>query len=327
MLRFLATAASSAALLFTALGSGWAVTPPADTSDSPFWVNPDSRAARQAEAWEARGREAEAALLRRIADQPTATWVGDRDPEDEVRHITRAAAYQDRIPVIAAYDIPHRDCGYYSAGGAPNAYAYRRWIRHLAAGIQDRRALVILEPDAVAQMVTGCEGAELEGDRLELLGEAVKTLKELPRTKVYLDAGNAGWIPEQTMLVEALWQAGVRDADGFALNVSNFQTTQVSRAYGDRLSRALGGVHYVIDTSRNGNGPWASRDDDGESWCNPPHRALGQPPTVVTGSPLVDAYLWIKRPGESDGSCRGAPPAGHWWSSYALELARDAVSE
>ncbi|MCW2873942.1 glycoside hydrolase family 6 protein, partial [Actinacidiphila oryziradicis] len=38
----------------------------------------------------------------------------------------------------------------------------------------------------------------------------------------------------------------------------------------------------------------------------------------------VDAYLWVKRPGESDGSCRGAPPAGQWWSDYALRLARAA---
>lgn len=291
---------------------------------SPFWVNPDSRAARQAEAWESRGREQDAALLRRIADQPSATWVGDQDPEDEVRRITVAAAYEDRVPVIAAYDIPHRDCGYYSAGGAPSSYAYRQWIRQLAAGIQDRRALIVLEPDAVAQLVVGCAGAELEGNRLELIGEAIRTLKALPRTKVYLDAGNAGWIPDQKGLVEALWQAGVWDADGFALNVSNFQTTRVSKAYGDKLSASLGGVHYIIDTSRNGNGPWQAQGDS-ETWCNPPHRALGQVPTTATGSPLVDAYLWVKRPGESDGACRGAPAAGHWWSSYALDLARTAT--
>lgn len=153
MLSSFVTAVSAAALL----SSGWAAAPDpgGDVPDSPFWVNPDTRAARQAAAWEARGREGDAALLRRIAYQPTATWVGDRDPEAEVRRITVAAAYQDRIPVIAAYDIPHRDCGYYSEGGAPTASAYRRWIRRLAAGIEDRKALVILEPDAVAQLVAG----------------------------------------------------------------------------------------------------------------------------------------------------------------------------
>jgi endoglucanase len=38
----------------------------------------------------------------------------------------------------------------------------------------------------------------------------------------------------------------------------------------------------------------------------------------------VDAYLWVKQPGASDGTCRaGAPPAGHWWPEYALQLVRN----
>ncbi|MFI2791482.1 glycoside hydrolase family 6 protein, partial [Kitasatospora sp. NPDC018614] len=48
-----------------------------------------------------------------------------------------------------------------------------------------------------------------------------------------------------------------------------------------------------------------------------------EPPTTRTADPLVDAYLWIKRPGESDGTCKGGPKAGQWWETYALELARD----
>jgi endoglucanase len=36
----------------------------------------------------------------------------------------------------------------------------------------------------------------------------------------------------------------------------------------------------------------------------------------------VDAYLWVKRPGESDGACgNGAPKVGVWWPDYALDLA------
>jgi cellulase/cellobiase CelA1 len=36
------------------------------------------------------------------------------------------------------------------------------------------------------------------------------------------------------------------------------------------------------------------------------------------------AFLWIKTPGESDGSCGGGPQAGKWWADYALELSRMA---
>ena len=58
----------------------------------------------------------------------------------------------------------------------------------------------------------------------------------------------------------------------------------------------------MIDTSRNGRGP------NHDQWCNPPGRALGTLPTTTTGDPLIDAYLWIKAPGESDGTCRHGPP-------------------
>ncbi len=58
-------------------------------------------------------------------------------------------------------------------------------------------------------------------------------------------------------------------------------------------------------------------------WCNPPGRALGATPrTSLTADPSVDAYLWIKRPGESDGPCDGGPSAGTFWADYALGLAQ-----
>ena len=77
---------------------------------------------------------------------------------------------------------------------------------------------------------------------------------------------------------------------------------------------ADGATSFVIDTSRNGVGPWeppVGVYPDAQDWCNPPGRGLGLAPTLETGTPLVDAYLWIKTPGESDGECtRGLGPAG-----------------
>ena len=69
---------------------------------------------------------------------------------------------------------------------------------------------------------------------------------------------------------------------------------------------------FVIDTSRNGQGPWTPTVayPDPQDWCNPPYRGLGVRPATVD-NPLIDAYLWIKTPGESDGECtRGLGPAG-----------------
>jgi len=119
--------------------------------------------------------------------------------------------------------------------------------------------------------------------------------------------------------VEACFQAvAVPEADGFALNVSNFVTTASNVSYGQQVSTLLGGAHFVVDTSRNGNGP-------GSDWCNPPGRAVGQRPTSQTGQVGVDAFLWVKRPGESDGECNGGPAAGTFWASYAIGLMRGAA--
>jgi endoglucanase len=82
------------------------------------------------------------------------------------------------------------------------------------------------------------------------------------------------------------------------------------------VSARVGGKHYVIDTSRNGLG-----GIPGE-WCNVPGQALGQLPTTRTGRALADAYLWVKYPGESDGTCNGGPRSGQWWGEYALGLAQ-----
>ncbi|MFI1070825.1 glycoside hydrolase family 6 protein [Streptomyces puniciscabiei] len=288
----------------------------------PFWVNPDGTAARRLTAYEKSGKKTEAAQIRKIAEQPVGEWIGPENPEQEARGFTEAAENSDRTALLVLYNIPHRDCGQYSEGGAADGNAYRAWIDGVARGIGDRPAIVVLEPDAVLHLVDGCTPAQFHEERYDLLKGAVAKLKSLKNTKVYLDAGNAGWgHPDQ--IFQPLEQAGIGQADGFSVNVSNFYSTQDSIAYGKQLSAKVGGKHFVIDTSRNGNGPYTG-GDPAQRWCNPPGRALGETPTTKTADPLVDAYLWVKRPGESDGTCKGGPKAGEWWASYALALAENS---
>ncbi len=109
--------------------------------------------------------------------------------------------------------------------------------------------------------------------------------------------------------------------------------------YAANMGHAVPQTHFVIDTSRNGQGPWTAPANhpagDPQTWCNPPARGLGLRPTANTGKPLVDAYFWVKTPGQSDGQCyrwtsgpldpvRGTqdPAAGQWFPAMALELAR-----
>ena len=263
----------------------------------PFYADPDTNASRQANKYEKQGRPEAARLMRSMAAVPQALWFTGGSPKQVRKDVDRtvdAATRAQAIPVLVAYNVPGRDCGGYSAGGAKD---YARWIDGFADGIHGRRAVVVLEPDALA---SGCV-------RLEHIRRAVKRLDRLPDTALYVDAGHSRWQPARTMK-RRLKKVGARAA---ALNVSNFRATDEVIAYGTKL-----GIHFVIDTSRNGRGP------KGTQWCNPPGRALGALPTTETGNPLVDAFLWIKTPGESDGECRDGPPAGHWWPRYALGLAR-----
>ncbi|WP_351237270.1 glycoside hydrolase family 6 protein [Streptomyces sp. NPDC002133] len=287
----------------------------------PFWVNPDGKAARQIASYLDEGDDKNAELIRKIAEQPVGEWIGPDNPEAEAKGFTEAAQKADRDALLVLYNIPHRDCGQFSKGGAADGNAYREWVDKVAKGIGDRRATVVLEPDAVLHLVDGCTPDEFHEERYDLLKGAIERLKQQPATKVYLDAGNAGW-SQPDSLFEPLQWAGIANADGFAVNVSNFQTTDASEDFGKRLSAKVGNKHFVIDTSRNGNGPYTEGDPK-ENWCNPPGRALGEPPTTKTGDPIVDAYLWVKRPGESDGDCKGGPKAGDWYPEYALELARN----
>ncbi|MBV7668923.1 glycoside hydrolase family 6 protein [Streptomyces halstedii] len=285
-----------------------------------YWVDPRTSAARQVAAYVRDGERENADLIRRIAGRPVGEWIVPEDPEASVAGVTGAAEKAGRQAVLVLYNIPHRDCGQFSKGGAADGAAYREWLEGVARGIGDRRATVVLEPDALLHLVDGCTPEEFHEERYDLLKGAVERLKRQPGARVYVDAGNAGW-QSPDALREPLRRAGVEEADGFAVNVSNFQTTAASTDFGRRLSAEVGGKPFVIDTSRNGNGPYDG-GDPALDWCNPPGRALGEPPTTDTGDPLVDAYLWVKRPGESDGDCRGGPKAGAWWPRYALELAR-----
>lgn len=301
-------------LLLVGLAAACQPRPIAGGSGVPLlFADPAAPAARQAAVWR-ETRPADAAVLDRLAAQPTAAWFGDWNA-DVAADVDRLL---DRVPpgvtpVLVAYAIPQRDCGGFSGGGTADGAAYRRWARAFADGLAGRRAVVVLEPDAVA--LTDCLAPAQREERLALLADAVGVLSS-PATDVYVDGGHSRWVPAEEMAAR-LVRAGVGSAAGFALNVSNFGDTEGEIAYGDAVSAATGGAHFVIDTGRNGRG------SDG-TWCNPPGRALGATPTLRTGRPLVDAFLWVKPPGESDGACNGGPPAGTWWPERAVGLARAA---
>ncbi|RSN13396.1 endoglucanase [Streptomyces sp. WAC 01325] len=262
-----------------------------------------------------------AVIESRIAAQPAAVWFADFTPDTitaRVRAVTSGGSALGRVPVVVPYAIPDRDCGGYSEGGAPGLDAYDAWIDRFAAGLGSGDVIVVLEPDSVAQ--ADCLSERARADRFASLARAGRVMKAAnPRARVYYDAGHSGWnVPARQ--ADWLRQAGAASAassDGVFSNVSNFRTTSAEIAYDRQVLDALDGpasLGAVVDTSRNGAGAPA----DGE-WCDPSGRRLGRAPTLATGESRIDAYLWVKLPGESDG-CKGRP--GTFTASYAYELAR-----
>lgn len=285
--------------------------------DSGFYVSPDTEAAQ----WVAENPDDPRADLidERIASVAQATWFTEHNPESiesEVDELTSTAEAADGVPILVVYNVPGRDCGNHSDGGAPDHASYHEWVDSFADGLNDRPATIVIEPDALSLMGS-CEGQPPEEvmDSLAYAGAALSAGSA--QADVYIDAGHSAWhSPEE--VADLLHGVDIAtSADGIATNTSNYRTTEDEVGYVEDIIDATGeDITGVVDTSRNGNGP---TDDD--EWCDPPGRALGEPTTTDTGSGYVDAYLWVKLPGEADGC---ADSAGAFVPDLAHEMAENA---
>jgi endoglucanase len=333
------------------------------------------------------GDRKDAALIAKMETIPRAVWFTSGTPAQvtqQVRQTMAEAAAEHAVPVLVAYDIPGRDCAQFSAGGALNQADYQAWISAFAQGIGHGRAAVILEPDALGNLPSNCGLSSsvypfTDSERIAELQFAVGALEQAPGASVYLDGTHSAWQSVGTM-TQRLLEADVQHAQGFFVNVSNYQPTPelvdygtwisdciamvtnssnaffnnpsacasqyfpatqsdfstwdlTTQWYAQNMGNSVAATHFVIDTSRNGDGPnnmtrYASAPFDqpasvistlaSGNWCNPPAEGLGLRPTASTGVPLLDAYLWVKTPGQSDGQCDAAGGVRAWdYSVYS----------
>ncbi|MGN9838673.1 glycoside hydrolase family 6 protein [Nonomuraea sp. H19] len=284
--------------------------------------NPARWAAENSQTEEAK------AIQANIANKPIFEWFGGwfMDLTLAVDDYVGAAQAQDRLPMLVAYNIPNRDaCANHSGGGAGDAAGYHRWITEFARAIGNRHAIVVLEPDGVAAAECVTRIGKDPEDQYRMLLDATQVLRaQAPNAWVYLDAGNATWIRAEDM-APRLVKSGIANTRGFSLNVSNFITTGVTEPYAvalnGHLSGTVGAKKYVIDTSRNGNGPYTDPTPD-DNWCNPPGRTLGAAPVKQASG--AEYLFWVKVPGDSDGPCGlagpGQIPAGTFSPMLAMAL-------
>ena len=358
-----------------------ATSPHAPETVNPFagvrqYVNPDY--ARTVEGVAAR-TPAQAPGLRKLATLPTAVWLDSIDKTREIpRYLDDARAQAGAapvVPVFVVYDLPSRDCAAEASNGelgpdaAGEARYQRDYVDAIAAAFKahaGQRIVVVLEPDSLANIATNlgverCAAAEPVYRRA--IAYAIATLS-LPNVFIYLDAAHAGWLgwPKNLAKIvqvykEVLTAAGGADRiRGFALNVSNYDvvtdpTNQRANpdepspdelTYARDLAEGLAGVGikrkgFLIDTGRNGKA--GIRTAPG-NWCNIKGAGLGERPRAAP-APLIDAYVWIKVPGESDGTADtkaarfdpncasddatpGAPEAGKLFEPYLVDLVKNA---
>jgi endoglucanase len=272
------------------------------------------------------GRTRQADLIWKIAREPRAVWVGRFTRPRfhfKVRRIIDSAKAQGAVPVIAVLRAESTQCSpSYTAGGARADRRVRAWYRNLARAIGGDRVVIAFEPDSVGTI--DCLAFSRRDDRIRLLRYGVDALSRLPGATIYLEAGASDWEPARRT-AKKLRKIGISKVRGFMLNVTHYDWTAANIRHGIDLSRRLGGKHFVINSSQNGRGPVHYKAANGRRiniWCNPGMRGLGPAPTTATSHPLVDAYLWINRPGYAQ-SCQGRKI--DWYLPRALTLGRFAT--
>ncbi len=277
------------------------------------------------------GREqtdpAGAAKLKELAQQPITHWLNGTpyDAQHLKEYLDKAQAAGKEGSVMF-YNIPGRDNGGFSGGGAKSVGEYQAWAKQMSDVIGDRKTTVYLETDAI--MLTKDQSPEKADERLKLIGDTVDVLKKNnPNATVVLNAGSAGWgNPAET--ASLLKRANIQNADGFFLNVAGFESTADSMRHGDAIVSELDklgitGKRYIIDTSRNG-AKIAAPAGTVEAWADPDGAASGTKPTTdqaIIQNPNVMALSWVKTPWNSDGRLSSA---GAMTADYAIKLVDNA---
>jgi cellulose 1,4-beta-cellobiosidase len=340
-----------------------------------FYVDP--RYAAKVEAT-ARANPARAAQLRKVEAFPTALWIDSIASVANVPgQLDDAAARQKQggapiVTLFVLYDLPERDCsaqasaGELSADGGETRYE-REVLQPLAAAFRarpDQRVALVVEPDSLANLATNLGKARCAAAEPIYKHSIARAVRELsmPNVWLYLDAAHAGWLGWKRnrakiagIYRDVLAEAGGSDRiRGFATNVSNYDALRNGDlprlepsdpcpdelSYVQALSASLAevgieGKGFIIDTSRNGSSGHKTKSG---SWCNVAGSGLGERPRADP-VPGVDAYWWVKPPGDSDGasdpaapgydaSCGadspdalpGAPRAGQWFTAQFLQL-------
>ncbi|KAH4353981.1 glucanase [Parastagonospora nodorum] len=289
---------------------------------------------------------------------------------------TKNAAGAKLMATFVVYDLPDRDCAALASNGelsldkdGENIYK-TEYIDKIASIIKkypDVKVNLAIEPDSLANMITNmgvakCAKAAPYYESLTVY--ALKTLN-LDNVDMYLDGGHGGWLgwdanigPAAKFYAKVYKAAGSpRAVRGIVTNVSNYNAYRIStcnsitqgnkncdeeryiNSFAPLLEAEGFPAHFLVDVGRNGKQP--TEQQAWGDWCNVRGAGFGARPTTETGNSLVDALVWVKPGGESDGTSdqsasrydgfcgkesafKPAPEAGTWFQAYFEMLLKNA---
>jgi hypothetical protein len=201
---------------------------------------------------------------------------------------------------MTTYFIPHG--GGCSGGNNPNFDAEVNAFRD---AVGDFPALIFVEEDAIDTICWRSPAAIAQ--REELLKYEIDTLSQLPHALLYVEGGtsDANSPAKAARVLNASDASKIR---GFFTNDTHFNWAYKEIQYANKVSALTGGLHFVVDTRGDGNGPLLNPHpvtQGTEQLCNPPGRGLGPKPGASNGrsygmySPHLDGFVWVTTPGES----------------------------
>ncbi|KAK1981264.1 1, 4-beta cellobiohydrolase [Colletotrichum cereale] len=316
----------------------------------------------------------------KVAKVPTFLWMDttSKIPQADtyladIRRANQAGA--NYAAELVVYNLPDRDCAAAASngelsianGGVAKYKEYIDAIRTMILKYSDIRVLLVVEPDSLANLITNLNVAKCAGAQtayLESTNYAITKLN-LPNVAMYLDGGHAGWLgwtanlpPAAQMYAKVYKDAGSPKAlRGLVTNVANYNAWSVSsppsytqgnsnydekhyiEALGPLLAAQGWDAKFIVDQGRSGKQP--TGQEAWGDWCNAVGTGFGLRPTTNTGSSLVDAFVWVKPGGESDGTSntsaarydlncgkndalKPAPEAGTWFQAYFEQLLKNA---
>ncbi|RHY31662.1 hypothetical protein DYB32_003285 [Aphanomyces invadans] len=264
--------------------------------------------------------------IEKVSQHQIVTWWTDNNPDyDKEMQKLLNNCNASTVPTIVVYGLPNKDCkaGFSNVGANKDSDMYVSFVKELVSLVGTRPVNYILEPDAVG-LAIDTECGKTAGYLDNMMTVIPMLTEDNVNASLYIDVGYWAFKTEEMSaeVVQSIKQLASKGGTvrGIALGSSNYRkTSEMSDLCAKFVKASKKDYKCVIDTSRNYLGP---KEGTGE-WCNSQYAAIGVPPTSKTENDLIDYFLWIKTPGESDGPCntpdiskdalKHGPPAGKFF--------------